>query len=131
YATWVARQHVGSPLIDGGGVPGPVTPEDSAAAAADSVELRGRAAFIAAGCLGCHAMVGTPTAGLTALQGPNLSHFGSRLRLAAGVLDNTDENLARWLRTPEDVKSGSLMKLPRPLTQDEVTALVAYLRAHQ
>ena len=86
---------------------------------------------MAGGCIGCHAMVGTPTAGLTALQGPNLSHVGSRLRLAAGILENTPENMARWLREPQVVKEGSLMKLPRPLTEDEITALVAYLRAHQ
>jgi cytochrome c oxidase subunit 2 len=56
---------------------------------------------------------------------------GSRLRLAAGILENTPENMARWLREPQVVKEGSLMKLPRPLTEDEITALVAYLRAHQ
>jgi cytochrome c1 len=44
---------------------------------------------------------------------------------------NTDENLAQWLRDPQGVKEGSLMKLARPLTEDEISALVAYLRAHQ
>ena len=52
-------------------------------------------------------------------------------RLAAGVLPNTPENLARWLREPQAVKPGNLMKLPRQLTEDEISALVAYLRAHQ
>jgi cytochrome c oxidase subunit 2 len=129
FAQWVTRQQVGSPLIDGGAVRYP-TPEDSIAAAGDSVLIRGRAAFTAAGCLGCHAMVGLPTAGLLALQGPNLSHFGSRRRLAAGLLENTPEHLARWLRDPQAVKEGSLMKLSRPLTEDEIAALVAYLHAH-
>ena len=50
-----------------------------------------------------------------------------------GTIESTipPENMARWLREPQVVKEGSLMKLPRPLTEDEITALVAYLRAHQ
>jgi cytochrome c1 len=36
-----------------------------------------------------------------------------------------------WLRNPQAVKPGSLMVLPRPLSEDEIKALVAYLRAHQ
>ena len=71
------------------------------------------------------------TAGLTGLAGPNLSHVGSRMRLAAGILTNTPENLALWLKDPQAIKQGSLMHLPRPLTDDEISALVAYLRAHQ
>jgi cytochrome c oxidase subunit 2 len=136
FAQWVATQQVGSPMINAGKVEvDTATPADPAAAQAkaerDSVVARGQRAFMAGGCIGCHAMVGTPTAGLTGLQGPNLSHVGSRLRLAAGILENTPENMARWLREPQVVKEGSLMKLPRPLTEDEITALVAYLRAHQ
>ena len=136
FAQWVATQQVGSPMINAGKVEADTTtPSDPAAAQAkaerDSVMARGQRAFMAGGCIGCHAMAGTPTAGLTGLQGPNLSHVGSRLRLAAGILENTPENLARWLREPQVVKEGSLMKLPRPLTEDEITALVAYLRAHQ
>jgi cytochrome c oxidase subunit 2 len=136
FEEWVARQQVGSPLINGGAVaPDTVTPADPAEAAAkaarDSLLARGRQTFISAGCLGCHAMVGTPTAGLLDLIGPNLSHFGSRRRIAAGVLPNTDEHLARWLREPQRVKEGSLMKLPRDLTDEEIRILVAYLREHR
>ena len=54
-----------------------------------------------------------------------------RTTIAAGILKNTDENLARWLRDPQAVKEGSLMKLPAPLSDEQVTLLVAYLRAHQ
>jgi len=136
FAQWVATQQVGSPMINAGKIEvDTTTPSDPAAAQAkserDSVMARGQRAFMAGGCIGCDAMAGTPTAGLTGLQGPNLSHVGSRQRLAAGILENTPENLARWLREPQVVKEGSLMKLPRPLTEDEITALVAYLRAHQ
>jgi cytochrome c oxidase subunit 2 len=142
YAAWVDRQRVGSPLINGGVVPADsATPTAATAqsgdtagtgtAVQDSIEAKGRQAFLAGGCIGCHAMVGTPTAGVLGLQGPNLSHVGSRRRLAAGVLPNTAENMARWLRDPQAVKPGNLMKLPRQLTEDEISALVAYLRAHQ
>jgi cytochrome c oxidase subunit 2 len=127
FAAWVTQQREGSPLVDGG----TLSPADSAAPAADSVEIRGKAAFLSGGCVGCHAMAGTPTAGLLNLPGPNLSHFGGRRRIAAGTLSNTPDELARWLRDPDAVKEGSLMKLPRSLTEDEIRDLVSYLRAHQ
>jgi cytochrome c oxidase subunit 2 len=47
------------------------------------------------------------------------------------MLPNTPENLAAWLRDPQAIKEGSLMKLPRQLSEDEISTLVAYLRAHQ
>ena len=99
--------------------------------ARDSAMARGTQLFISGGCIGCHAMVGTPMAGQMGVIGPNLSHVGSRATLAGGMMPNTDENLARWLRDPQAVKPGTLMKLPRPLTEEEVQTLVAYLRAHQ
>ena len=136
FDSWVAREQVGSPLINRGQVAVDSTaPADSAALAAragsDSLMTRGRAVFAAAGCIGCHAMVGTPMAGQLGVLGPNLSHVGSRTTLAGAMMPNTDENLARWLRDPDAVKPGTLMKLPRKLTEDEVQTLVAYLRAHK
>jgi cytochrome c oxidase subunit 2 len=133
---WAARMQVGSPLNNAG-----VASDSQLVAVAraagdstpmlDSVLAKGKAAFMAGGCIGCHAMAGTPTAGITVLTGPNLSHVGSRTYIVAGMMKNTDENLARWLRNPQGVKEGSLMRLPRPLTDDEVGTLVAYLRAHR
>jgi cytochrome c oxidase subunit 2 len=136
FDAWVARQQAGSPLIDNGQVAADTTvPADSAAAAdkaaRDALLAAGSEAFLRNGCIGCHAMVGTPTAGLVGLSGPNLSHVGSRQRLAAGMLENTPENMARWLQAPQEVKEGSLMKLAAPLSDEQVTLLVAYLRAHQ
>jgi cytochrome c oxidase subunit 2 len=130
FLAWVERQRAGSPLVNGGVVAPPV---DSAGVPVpdDSLMVQGRQLFQAAGCIACHAMVGTPLAGTTALLGPNLSHFGSRTSLGANMYPNTDENLARWLRDPQAMKEKSLMVLPRPLTEDEISTLVAYLRAHQ
>lgn len=126
FEAWVEQQRIGSPLIEPAATPDTVPPD-----VPQSMEQRGREAFLAGGCVGCHAMVGLPTARALNLPGPNLSHFGSRRRLAAGVLANTPENLARWLRDPQAVKPGSLMRLPHPLTEAQIDALVAYLMAHQ
>ena len=129
FDAWVARQRIGSPLVNQGRVePDTTRPVDPAA---DSLERAGQAVFTGAGCIGCHAMVGTPLAGSTALQGPNLSHVGSRTTLVAGLLENTPDNLANWLSNPDSVKQGVLMILPRKLTSQEITTLVAYLRSHR
>ncbi len=77
-----------------------------------------------AACFSCHTVDGTKAQGKV---GPNLTHIGSRLTLAAGVLDNTPENLATWIKEPQSVKPGSKMVVPA-LTDDEVKALVAYLQ---
>lgn len=130
FDAWVAQQRVGSPLVNGG-VVAPAVDSAGTPVAPDSLMAAGAQTFQAAGCIACHAMVGTPLAGTTALLGPNLSHFGSRRSFGANMYENTPEHLANWLRDPQGMKEGSLMVLPRPLTEDEITTLVAYLRAHQ
>jgi cytochrome c oxidase subunit 2 len=126
FDAWVAAQRVGSPLVNAGQVAVDTT------APPDSVEIKGRALFGGAGgCIGCHAMVGTPMAGIAAMRGPNLTHFGSRKTMVGAWLENTPENLTKWLSNPDSVKQGTLMVLPRKLTADEVATLVAYLRSHQ
>jgi cytochrome c oxidase subunit 2 len=136
FAAWLEHQRVGSPLVDNGRVtPDTTLPADSAARAAklaaDSVRKAGEALFLAGGCIGCHAMAGTPTAGVIQMKGPNLSHVGSRGTIVAGLLENTDQNIRRWLSNPDSVKKGTLMVLPRKLTDQEIATLVAYLRSHQ
>lgn len=124
---WVAREREGSPLVDAG----KLSPALDSLRKTDTILTKGDAAFLATGCIGCHAMVGTPLAGALALKGPNLSHMGGRMTLGAGMLENTPTNLATWLRDPQAVKPGSHMILPRPLTETEIATLVAYLRANQ
>jgi cytochrome c oxidase subunit 2 len=136
FEAWVANQQVGSPLMNRGVVAQDTTaPVDSAAAAAragsDSLMAKGTQLFLAGGCIGCHAMVGTPMAGQLEMRGPNLSHVASRRTIAGGSLENTEENLTRWLKDPQAMKPGNLMVLPRKLTDDEVTTLVAWLRLHK
>jgi cytochrome c oxidase subunit 2 len=124
---WVAKERIGSPLVNAG----KVEPAVDSAWKADSIHVKGQAAFMAGGCLSCHAMVGTPLAGALTLRGPNLSHLGGRTTLGANMYENTPTMLAAWLRDPQGMKQGSHMILPRPLTEAEITALVAYLRLHQ
>jgi cytochrome c oxidase subunit 2 len=74
-------------------------------------------------CSNCHNISGTAA---NAHIGPDLTHVGSRETLAAGVLDNTPDNLATWLSNPQAVKPGVHMP-DLNLTTDEVQSLVAYL----
>lgn len=127
FQAWVAQQRVGSPLVDGGKPPAAV----DSAWKADTVHTKGQAAFVAGGCIGCHAMVGTPLASALTLRGPNLSHVGSRTTIGANMYENNPTNLAQWLRDPQGMKKGSHMILPRPLTETEIAQLVAYLRMHK
>ncbi len=74
-------------------------------------------------CAACHTIGGTTAAGKI---GPDLTHFGSRLTVAAGMLDNTPENLARWIQDPQAVKPGN--KMPNlNLTEQQVADVTAYL----
>jgi cytochrome c oxidase subunit II len=101
---------------------------------ADAAAKRGEGVFVTKSCVGCHAITGHPDRNANVINkkiGPNLTHYNSRSFLAGGALENTPENLARWLRNPEEVKSGNLMSSvvkPGFLSEQEVQDLVAYLR---
>lgn len=96
-----------------------VPPQMSGAAA------RGREIFQRRTCSQCHAIAGLMPQGTV---GPDLTHFGSRATLGAGVLENTPAELARWLADPQAIKPGCYMPRMR-LTQEEITDLTAYLEA--
>jgi cytochrome c oxidase subunit II len=66
----------------------------------------GRRLFAAKSCNTCHAVRGHGAAGVNA---PDLTHFGSRTTVAAGLLENTKENLHRWIAHPNEVKPGNKM----------------------
>lgn len=83
---------------------------------------RGRAIFMKEACHNCHAIEGTSVG----RRGPDLTHVGSRVELAAGVLPNTPENLAEWILHPDVLKPGNVMP-PTPLEPADLQALVAYL----
>jgi cytochrome c oxidase subunit 2 len=85
--------------------------------------IRGLQVFQSETCINCHAINGTTA---TARVGPDLTHVASRQTLASGVLTNTEANLTAWLKDPQAIKPGSYMPNVQ-LTNDELTALVAYL----
>ena len=93
--------------------------------AAGSVEERGAQLFTNRGCAGCHTVSGTGAAGT---QGPNLTHFGSRLTVASGMYPSTTEYLNEWLADPPRMKPGAAMP-NLGLNDEERSALVAYLQA--
>jgi cytochrome c oxidase subunit 2 len=43
------------------------------------------------------------------VNGPDLTHFGSRTTVAAGLLENSKVNLHRWITQPNNVKPGNKM----------------------
>lgn len=93
-----------------------------------SLEAYGYQLFAEKGCVGCHAISGYP--GAVARRGPDLTHVGSREHIVAGWLLNTPENMARWLRDPDEVKPENLMALQiqrGTLNEEEIEALTAYL----
>jgi cytochrome c oxidase subunit II len=95
------------------------------------IEL-GRRTFHSATCVACHAIQGTSAAGAI---GPNLSLFGRRATVA-GWLDNTPDNLVRWITAPQSVKPGAKMPgVAQPggnfpatnLSEEQVRAVAEYL----
>jgi cytochrome c oxidase subunit 2 len=90
---------------------------------------KGRELFTSKTCLACHSIRGHGAAGIS---GPDLTHFGSRSTLAAGLIENNPEQLRRWLRNPESVKPGNKMAVGYKasnitLNNEELDALAAYL----
>ena len=67
----------------------------------DTVEDAGKRVFqLAGGCGACHAIEGFTDGDI----GPNLTLFGSRGTLGAGILDNSDHNLKAWVSNIRDLK---------------------------
>jgi len=106
---------------------------------------KGRKIFQQKNCITCHTIRGHEGIGTTA---PDLTHVGARTTIAAGLLENNSEQLARWVTHPGDVKPGNHMylgigamkgfvtvdadgKVETNITvnDDEAHALVAYLQS--
>lgn len=96
---------------------------------------RGEELFLSNACIGCHTIQGTERAiGITA---PNLTHVGSRTTIAAGLLENTQQNLVKWISDPSAVKPGmSPANNPRfmpafkdSLSPEDINSIAAYLQS--
>ena len=99
-----------------------------AAEAASAAARQGRDAFLGNGCGGCHAVRGTAAVGD---MGPDLTHVGSRLELAAGTLPNDGEALRRWITAPHHAKPEALMPAFDMLPAEDVRAIATWLESLQ
>ena len=69
------------------------------------------------------------------VAGPDLTHVGARSTIAGGLLDNTSEQLQRWIHNPGAVKPGNKMWVNGyvlnniKLTNEDEVALVAFLQS--
>lgn len=91
----------------------------------DPDTTHGQQAFLSYACVLCHSIQGTPAAGQ---NGPDLTHFGSRITLAAGTLPNTKGNLAGWITDPQMIKPGNHMATIA-VKPDDLQPLVDYLES--
>jgi cytochrome c oxidase subunit 2 len=73
----------------------------------DDARAKGLEIFRTSTCINCHAINGVP--GANSRVAPDLTHVGSRQQLAAGVVQNTPENMRRWVKNPQAIKPGALM----------------------
>ncbi len=89
----------------------------------DPLRAQGLKAFLNRPCASCHTIGGTSAGGKL---GPDLTHFGSRTTIAAGVLPNTPNNLWIWIANPQWAKPGCNMPQVA-LTGSEFAAIDAYL----
>ena len=102
FETWVADWNAGP-----GSATAPYVPDGDVTQAPREFGL----------CLQCHAVQGVPNAAQSGIgadptsygAGPNLTMLACRDTLAAGLLENTPENLALWLLNPGHVKPGNYM----------------------
>jgi cytochrome c oxidase subunit II len=90
----------------------------------DAATAKGLQIFRTATCINCHAINGVPRA--NARVAPDLTHVASRKQLASGMIDNTPENMHRWITNPQGVKPGVLMP-DFNLTKEQADQLAAYL----
>ena len=109
YDAWVA--HMAEPAT---------TPSDSTAA-------HGAQVFQSASCASCHTIRGTTADGKV---GPDLTHFGSRWSIGAGVAPNNAGWLSGWIANSQTVKPGNLMP-PQPLSSQDLQAVTAYLEGQK
>jgi cytochrome c oxidase subunit II len=155
FDAWVRGWHAseGAAGPGGAGLPAEVAglapdgqdPEEPMEIASDEDPLvtMGRDVFLnQATCLACHGIQGTSAQGRI---GPDLTQFGLRTTLAAGIMANSQENLEAWIRDPVRFKpgvnmpgtsyamesrvvAGSNMGWPATALDDEqVRAVAAYL----
>jgi cytochrome c oxidase subunit 2 len=92
----------------------------------DPEAARGQDVFLNNACPLCHTIRGTASQGKI---GPDLTHVGSRRRIAGGMLENNAANLAAWVIEAQAIKPGSQMPTLRGLNGADLRSLIAYLQS--
>ncbi|WP_235633458.1 c-type cytochrome [Aquibium oceanicum] len=82
--------------------------------------------FKVQGCGACHTVRGGGSFGTI---GPDLTHVGGRLSLAAGTLPNDAEAFVRWIANTQHIKPGNAMPQYDILSSGELAELAAYLES--
>lgn len=75
-------------------------------------------------CAQCHTVRGTDASGIL---GPDLTHIGSRLSLAAGVLPNNVGAMAGWIAGSQHIKPGNQMPSFNQLSGKGLRAVAQYM----
>jgi len=83
---------------------------------------RGAALFAASGCNACHSLTGGESIG------PDLTRFGERSRLGAGILAPTVENTAAFIRDPHRSKPGARMPSYSAMPEADALAIARWLK---
>ncbi len=96
----------------------------SAEAPRDALAQRGAQVFAEQRCTACHTVRGL---GPVASIGPDLTHVGSRLHLAAGTLPMSVAALRAWIAHPQAAKPGARMPSYDRLDDASLGALAAFL----
>jgi cytochrome c oxidase subunit 2 len=91
-----------------------------------AAEQRGARLFQLSGCGACHTVRGTAAAGVV---GPDLTHVGARMSIAAATLPNTAEAFARWIENNQHIKPENLMPPYDIFSEAELQDLALYLES--
>lgn len=93
---------------------------------ATTAEQRGARLFQLSGCGACHTVRGTPAIGII---GPDLTHIGGRMSIAAATLPNDAEAFVRWISDSQHIKPENLMPPYDIFSKAELQDLARYLES--
>ena len=92
---------------------------------ANDLQKRGQEIFLTSSCVLCHSIQGTIAGGRV---GPNLTHVGSRQRIAAETIPNTRGHLGGWITDPQSIKPGVIMP-QNTYSPEDLKALIEYIQS--
>jgi cytochrome c oxidase subunit 2 len=95
---------------------------------ADAVAMRGQQLFMQKQCVLCHTINGTVAHGHV---GPDLTHVGARIGIAANTRPNDVASLEAWVTHAQSLKPMSQMPNITAFNGVELRSLVTYLRSLQ